>query len=133
MIGKLEYCGGGQIRDAETKQLVSPREIVQAWNEVRASNAAAMREALESVQKSRRGCYPIQGVLDPLTIHLVEKALAVPPRNCDVGTADEQGRRCERFCMKHKAFGCDKCPLVHVQSCELAWAQMPYAEEVGVK
>ena len=32
MTGKLEYCGGGQIRDAKTKQLVSPRALVSAWN-----------------------------------------------------------------------------------------------------
>lgn len=68
----------------------------------------------------------------------LQKALDAPPRNCDVGTAEEQAKRFEDFCLKH--IGCAEetggrhcvgCPLEKVsmkttQKCELYWAQMPY-------
>ena len=70
----------------------------------------------------------------------IRAALAAPPRNCDVGTAEEQGERQKAYCRKHftpdKLGGnCRKCPLKNRRgwSCQLAWAQMPYAEEGGAK
>ena len=65
----------------------------------------------------------------------VINALATPPRNCDVGTAEEQDRRFKKFCNKHcrgsnARFPCLTCPLP-VYKCQLAWAQMPYAQEGG--
>ena len=63
-------------------------------------------------------------------------AIAVPPRNCDVGTAEEQGKRFKKFCSEHQApwHGCTDCPLLMPisEKCALLWAQMPY-EEVGAK
>lgn len=65
-------------------------------------------------------------------------ALAAPPRNCDVGTPEEQERRYERFCDSHKwvddegANAClADCPLYNTTECALHWAQTPYAEEGG--
>lgn len=52
------------------------------------------------------------------------EALAEPVRNCDVGTADEQSERCDKFCYMHNCKS--DCPLSKADSCELAWAQMPY-------
>lgn len=66
------------------------------------------------------------------------EAYEKPLRNCDIGSADEQLKRFEDFCLKH--IGCAKetggrhcvgCPLekasVNItQKCELYWAQMPY-------
>ena len=47
-------------------------------------------------------------------------------RNCDVGTAEEQTGRFLKFCDIHD---CESdCPLFKANSCELAWAQMPYEE-----
>lgn len=60
------------------------------------------------------------------------------PRNCDIGSADEQAKRFEDFCLKHigcaeETLGkhCVGCPLEKAsgnitQKCELYWAQMPY-------
>ena len=63
---------------------------------------------------------------------------ANPIRNCDVGTAEEQGERQKAYCRKHftpdKLGGnCRKCPLKNRRgwSCQLAWAQMPYDAEEG--
>ena len=53
------------------------------------------------------------------------------PRNCDVGTVDEQSERFDAHCRKH--MGCLTCPLREKDGCvpkhcEFAWSQMPYVE-----
>ena len=48
-----------------------------------AGDAAAMREALEVVQKSINCCDLYRGVISPLAVYAVESALSKPPRNCD--------------------------------------------------
>lgn len=59
-------------------------------------------------------------------------ALSTPPRNCDVGTAEEQHARYDKFCNTQKH--CQECPCYSVRSCEsgcaLNWAQLPYKNEV---
>jgi len=71
----------------------------------------------------------------------IGKALAKPPRNCDVGTAEEQGKRWERNC-GHGIPRCGKCAVYaeakrlglvknrHLMACDckFIWAQMPYDE-----
>ena len=70
------------------------------------------------------------------TIFKARAALAEPPRNCDVGTAEEQAARMRAFCAKNGlhhdgAYRCEKCGLLHEFRCELTWAQLPY--EGGAK
>ena len=79
-------------------------------------------------------------------VDIAESALAAPLRNCDVGTAEEQAQRFERFCAAHHeewkngrplmAWTCD-CPCYQIgkNSCNyFTWAQMPYdAEAEGAK
>ena len=53
------------------------------------------------------------------------------PRNCDVGTAEEQEERFDAHCRKH--MGCLTCPLREKDGgvpkhCEFVWSQMPYEE-----
>ena len=82
-------------------------------------------------------------MIDDLAVELLK---FTPPRNCDVGTPDEQVERFEDFCLKH--IGCAEetggrhcvgCPLEKAskkatQKCELYWVQMPYeAKEGGAK
>ena len=70
-------------------------------------------------------------------VEKVKAALALPRRNCDVGTAEEQAERMRRkFCAKQKRDGiidCSLCPIRHAyrRDCTLAWAQMPYEAEKG--
>ena len=89
-------------------------------------------------------------------IELLTAALAAPPRNCDVGTAEEQTERFESFCQSNMQFyqdmfghddegrldgwDCRKdCPIGQMidigeavaDHCQLAWAQMPYEAEGG--
>ena len=52
-------------------------------------------------------------------------ALSAPPRNCDVGTAEEQNNRFKRFC-DSKSMG--YCWGRGCRKCMAQWGQMPYEE-----
>lgn len=61
-------------------------------------------------------------------------ALSAPPRNCDVGTAEEQYKRFIDMCVFRS---CTLCPYKAYEGCGRDrclsnWAQMPY-EEGGAK
>ena len=93
-------------------------------------NAAAMYTLLKDAKKYlAKYCY---GDLDALVlVRRIDAALFAPPRNCDVGTAEEQAERFIKLCRSHTApyRGCDgSCPLLMSKKCSLAWAQMPYKE-----
>lgn len=68
---------------------------------------------------------------------IISRDLAIPLRNCDVGTAEEQSDRFANFCDSHS--GCSQCPVKslwnfangHKPSCGVLWAQMPYEAEGG--
>ena len=55
------------------------------------------------------------------------------PRNCDVGTAEEQMLRYGDFCHKYRTQEtcCENCPANGKADCELVWAQMPYEQKEG--
>ena len=60
---------------------------------------------------------------------ITDAALAKPPRNCDVGTPEEQARRYEELCDIHTCGSiCSGscCPLYDYDCSPFAWAQMPY-------
>ena len=98
-------------------------------------DCAKMREALESVNK-------IYDLLSKLCIVIEEVrqacrearvVLIAPPRNCDVGTAEEQAERYMNFCHNYpKCTGCPCVGLIQYGQCEFAWAQLPY-EKGGAK
>ena len=104
------------------------------------SNVKEMYETLVAIRESHKKC---ETGHDVLVVRTIDKALAEPPRNCDVGTPDEQSRRFEDFCLEH--IGCAEdtggrhcvgCPLEKAskkatQKCELYWAQMPYEAREG--
>ena len=101
------------------------------------SNNKAMREALESV---RRDMWDLMGsssesLCEALALRInktIRAALAAPPRQCDVGTIEEQELRFLAFCASQEdaSTGCLDCPCFAETGghCELAWAQMPYNE-----
>ena len=91
----------------------------------RLSNAAAMREALESVRNwclNRLG-EPSEQVTTEGLLLIVNAALSLPPRNCDVGTADDQVKRYFAFCGRHT---CQSCPVKGTTDCGFLWEQMQY-------
>lgn len=130
--------------------------IEAAW---KLGNAAKMREALErfnavdlsvlefpldgdssSIYNSNKKEIPIpywrvaellNGV--KAAQDMAESAISAPPRNCDVGKAEEQYARFYSFCDKYEE--CKECPLWRggglVTKCFARWAQMPYEEGAG--
>ena len=97
-----------------------------------ASNVKTMREALMEASIALSSATHHHMTEDDAKdcLAVIETAISVPPRNCDVGTPEEQNERFLKFCT---SMDCERyCPLFKADSCELAWAQMPY-EEGGVK
>ena len=90
-----------------------------------ASNVKAMRDALVMVKRIFDGRLMWQ--TDIRKAHeAVNSALSEPPRNCDVGSAEEQTRRFVDFCYRSKE--CVSCQMEPKgeTDCILAWAQTPY-------
>lgn len=113
------------------------REAATAENSSAVGNAAKLREAVVlalSLLDLKEGV-PYK-TISQKDIDFIKAALARPPRNCDVGTAMEQGERFSAYCRAHKhpESECLTCPIIGETCgyCELAWAQMPY-EEGGEK
>ena len=102
-------------------------------------NAAKMRDALEAVVKVgyphnfQKEAYHIREYCYEITTAIKKcfASLASPPRNCDVGTADEQLKKFIAFCLSRK---CNECPFVSSTygECGVRWSQMQY-EEGGAK
>jgi len=99
-------------------------------------DVAKLREALEKIAHytDNRDAMDDPGCADGhILADIAKTALAAPPRNCDVGTAEEQLKRFKDFCrIISKDETCDGCPLFPqcstLEHCTLAWAQMPYEE-----
>ena len=67
-------------------------------------NTAKMREALLLALAFANGMYNTTKSDVYLKLaETIEEALAAPPRNCDVGTAEEQTRRVVDFCYRSEA------------------------------
>ena len=110
-------------------------------------DCAKLREALNlcvdemcarcrDLAKARGNPAPCLNGCEP--VRKAKAALAAPPRNCDVGTAEEQEKRFHDFCrarhlprMEVSSYCAYKCPLEGDTCCELQWAQMPYVEKEG--
>lgn len=60
-------------------------------------------------------------------------ALALPRRQCDVGTAEEQVKRFEKYCGECTGSRCDHRLFEDddKEYCALEWGQMPYAAQEG--
>ena len=118
-----------------------------------ANNMAAMREALIKARKaichkykhicqslSWENCDIQSNCADILCSHrelceaktAINAALHKPPRNCDVGTAEEQYKRWKSFCDKFNddctGCPCDELSLLSLGYCIVQWEQMPYDE-----
>lgn len=148
-----------EVIDFKSKEIIEPRRInirrvtvkeladriEAAWNREH-GNAAAMRAALkpwismgewllENAGKDALGAGIAK--MSPAIRQRLEEAraaLSAPPRNCDVGTAEEQTKRFSDFCAAHRQTDlprCAECPLENTPpdtGCSFAWAQMPYTE-----
>lgn len=90
-------------------------------------NAEAMRKALDSIYNKletldiEEDSYADE-VIASVKSDIVD-AIYAPPRNCDVGTAEEQGERFEKFCDSNKhggdVYACDNCKFLPSEHCGL--------------
>ena len=97
-----------------------------------ASNIKAMRDALEKadavlslISKSAwfidANFSETKAVIE--AVNAIEDAIAAPPRNCDVGTPEEQSKRHREWCRQARCvFGCIQCMA--------EWLQLPYVREL---
>ena len=88
-------------------------------------NAEKMRKALKQIHDRVNSLNEDCGV-DPIDVRdLARAALSASPRNCDVGTAEEQDARHAKWCdRKHNK----DCAALACILCFSKWAQMPYEE-----
>ncbi len=86
-------------------------------------NAEAMREALLRCDAIAQQPEIREYVIVKDMRNLIKKALAAPPRNCDVGTADEQAERHKRWCDLKSI---KDCWGVGCRKCIAKWSRMPY-------
>ena len=99
-------------------------------------DTAAMRKALiDIVMLTMKVGLSIHGdVACGIIASKAKHALAKPPRQCDIGTAEEQYQRYAKFCCGHYGIAnndggnCSKCPFAQ-PVCKLQWAQTPYEEK----
>lgn len=88
------------------------------------------------VRKILQMDYDQRGAFIPSILGRIDGILDSPKRNCEVGTAEEQGFRFDEFCRGHwgkngmLGDNCEHCPL-DCFNCRLEWAQMPYEEVKG--
>ncbi len=138
-----------EIIDVSTKKIIKPRAIriknvtlTELLDRIEAAlkrngNAAAMREALNVVHRiaaTAKSDFDVFAGIERIR-RISMSALSAPPRNCDVGTAEEQAVRFGALCGKYynEEYPCDKeCPLASLPMihgfprCQAYWAQMPY-------
>ena len=123
------------------------RKMATTENPSAIGNAAKLREALKHIKD--RLPHMLQymrihwedanagGYFDELML-VIDAALAEPPRNCDVGRAEEQYKRFMNMCNSKDVRQCAECSMrgftlgCSRDRCFANWAQMPY-EEGGAK
>lgn len=91
-------------------------------------------EQLKALPEKMEG-FNSEGELVVLNTHKIAEKLKKSLRNCDVGTAEEQEARFNKFCFSYYNINnldreCNACPLNDnvKTTCEFAWMQMPYGE-----
>ena len=120
---------------SQSKTRIPTNGTIQWKDKTMGGNQQKMREALDAAMRFI-GNLEIEpySPLDEDASELRQKimdALSAPPRQCDIGTVDEQNARYEHYCFIHRTMErcCQDCPIKDEPCCELAWAQTPYAEE----
>lgn len=135
---------GDTTSDEEEAKAIGRHFVVKPYG-----NAANMRKALEQISSmgeqidyqlgsSEETVYAFRN--ERCLAHNISEcaraALSEPPRNCDVGTAEEQFDRHETFCKKYFRYSmanpCAKCPNYKdgdpSSPCVFRFLHMPYGE-----
>ena len=147
---RIEAAANRQFR--EVAKMIPHEEVAVSKMETTTptGNSAAMREALEKIADMGEQIDYQLGSSDETVFafrndrslaHIISEcartALSAPPRNCDVGTSEEQAERFYAFCGYHRFLSGIKgmcsslCPCIRCRdmcNCITTWAQMPYDE-----
>ena len=96
--------------------LMKMREALVLCSRIIGANGIRGNVFLDDIQESHKA---------------ITDALAAPPRQCDVGTAEEQSERFMDFCRPgNRPPNCEECKVYPKRMnkfwCQLEWAQMPY-------
>lgn len=125
-----------QIRDA-MNMWGHEKHIAEHAQKPTVGNAAALREALIKALTLIHVCdWPPEVSLDGVAevVREIDSALDKPPRNCEVGTAEEQIKRFTHYC-DSKVCNRRDCACGYEElfrhKCAIRWAQMPYAAKEG--
>ena len=124
ITAEVVYAWASRLADACKQSVTDCNQL---------GNTAKMRDALEQAKRVLH-CAIVSDILKGEDAHkafnAITATLSAPPRNCDVGSAEEQSERYEKFCYAHRSRekGCGDCPLCDIPCCEFAWLQMPYEE-----
>ena len=129
------------IKAVTVQELADRLEAAAKREKAQHGNAAEMREALkpwiafaewllENAGKDKLGeAIRENGPIIRQRMEELRAALAAPPRNCDVGTPQEQEARWNDYCDDVTRGDCP--PSAGCKSCALYWAQMSYKAEKG--
>ena len=154
LIGRMDALKleeeAGRIESAWKREREAGAEAAQVCGEIgemigreaackqcnRFGNAAKMREACDNIAEYAKAaaCHTedahLLGYLNQIE-RWAEAALSAQPRNCDVGTAEEQAERFAEYCDSEacKRNRCkSRAKALYIERCAIAWAQMPYEE-----
>lgn len=127
------------IKDVTVQELADRLEEAAKREKAQHGNSAAMREAVIKALTLIHVCdWPpgvsLDGVVE--VVREIDSALDKPPRNCDVGTAEDQLDRYGVYCQS-RCISCDNRHCCHIcgeryrMKCMMKWAQMPYAAQEG--
>jgi len=121
---KFNFCGNWSLSDTQKNNTIKLREVLEfALNTIDVSEDV-LAETEDWENEAVGWILELQ--------KRAREALVAPPRNCDVGTADEQAQRFETFCHRYsQAMGIcdDDCPFrqhPNASYCQSIWMQMPY-------
>ena len=144
---KTECLGLISHQIADRIEAAAKREVVSKTETTTVGNAAAMREALEpwiafaewlleNAGKDRLGeAIRENGPIIRQRMEELRAALSAPPRNCDVGTPEEQVERWQAFCDQFDddctGCPCDVATCASYTGCFARWAQTPYEAQEG--
>ena len=130
-LGKIGEAVGREATREKSSQVGNSAKMRDALRQV-------SRVAVEMTRKTVTGESEDRKTVDEWALRLcdiVSATLAAPPRNCDVGTDEEQSRRYEELCDRHTCgsrCSASGCPMYEHDCSPFAREQMPY-EEGGAK
>ena len=120
IIAEMRGMGNYQRYSGDHARVLANR--LEAAHRRERGDCAKLRNTLEKIVELTTPCEGVTSIELQVQGEALT-ALAAPPRNCDVGTDNEQIRRWKEFCDHYEV---DRSPESFAR-----WAQGPYFEEGG--